>query len=71
MNHCIKNLLKKKKSNLHFLIFSDVPILHLIPVPFPKVWHTIDDNANAVDYPTVEKLNKILRIFVSEYLELD
>ena len=53
------------------MIFSDVPILHLIPVPFPKVWHTIDDNANAVDYPTVEKLNKILRIFVSEYLELD
>ena len=28
------------------------------------------DNGDAVDYPTVEKLNKILRVFVSEYLEL-
>jgi len=47
-----------------------VPILHIIPVPFPEEWHKIDDNGNAVDYPTVEKFNKILRIFVSEYLEL-
>jgi len=48
----------------------NVPILHLIPVPFPDVWHKIEDNGDAVDYPTVEKLNKILRVFVSEFLEL-
>jgi len=48
----------------------NVPILHLIPVPFPDVWHKMSDNGDAVDYPTVEKLNKILRVFVSEYLEL-
>ena len=30
----------------------------------------MSDNGDAVDYPTVEKLNKILRVFVSEYLEL-
>lgn len=48
----------------------NVPILHLIPVPFPDAWHKIDDNASVVDYPTVEKLNKVLRVFVSEYLEL-
>ena len=47
-----------------------MPILHVIPVPFPDEWHTAQDNANVVDYPTVEKLNKILRVFVSEYLEL-
>lgn len=47
-----------------------VPILHVIPVPFPDEWHTAQDNGNVVDYPTVEKLNKILRVFVSEYLEL-
>ena len=29
------------------------------------------DNANAIDLPTVEKLNVILRIFVADYLELD
>ena len=49
---------------------KDVPILHLIPVPFPQEWHTMADNGDAIDYPTVEKLNKILRVFVAEYLEI-
>ena len=48
-----------------------MPILHLIPVPFPDEWHTMADNANVVHYPTVEKLNIMLRIFVAEFLELD
>ena len=52
-------------------IFIGVPILHLIPVPFPDEWHTMADNANVVHYPTVEKLNIMLRIFVAEFLELD
>jgi len=47
-----------------------VDILHLIATPFPKVWHTLQDDASAVDLPTIEKLNKIFRIFVAEYLEL-
>ncbi len=47
-----------------------VPILHLIPIPFPEVWHTIKDDGSAVHIPTVEKLNKIFRVFVAEYLEL-
>ena len=48
-----------------------MPILHLIPVPFPDEWHTMADNANVVHYPTVAKLNIMLRIFVAEFLELD
>jgi len=55
--------------HIPFLI-RGVPILHLIPVPFPSVWHTADDNRNAVNIPTVENLNKILRVFVAEYLHL-
>lgn len=47
-----------------------VPILHVIAVPFPKEWHTIKDNANLVHMDTVEKLNKIFRLFVAEYLQL-
>ncbi|XP_069684989.1 glutaminyl-peptide cyclotransferase-like isoform X2 [Periplaneta americana] len=47
-----------------------VPILHLIPIPFPSVWHTEEDNRNAVSIATVENLNKILRLFVAEYLHL-
>jgi glutaminyl-peptide cyclotransferase len=48
----------------------DVPILHLIVVPFPAVWHTPADNADAVDYTSVANINKIMRVFVAEYLQL-
>ena len=47
-----------------------VPILHLICAPFPSVWHKESDNESALHYPTINNLNKILRIFVSEYLHL-
>lgn len=48
-----------------------VPILHLIPSPFPSEWHTDADNKAALDYLTVDDLNKILRVFVIEYLQMD
>lgn len=47
-----------------------VPILHLIPSPFPTVWHQITDDRKAIDMFTIENLNKILRVFVIEYLHL-
>ncbi|XP_062980365.1 glutaminyl-peptide cyclotransferase [Elgaria multicarinata webbii] len=47
-----------------------VPILHLIPSPFPRVWHTMEDNEENLDKPTTENLNKILQVFVLEYLNL-
>ncbi len=48
-----------------------MPILHLIVVPFPKVWHKSSDNLSAVDYGDVAYFNKILRVFVAEYLMPD
>ncbi|KAG7092802.1 hypothetical protein E1B28_009119 [Marasmius oreades] len=47
-----------------------VPILHLIAEPFPRVWHRIEDNADALDIPTMRRWNLILRVFMSEYLNL-
>ena len=49
---------------------ADVPILHLIVTPFPSVWHKASDNANAINYDDTEDINKILRVFVAEYLQL-
>ncbi|KAK6490174.1 glutaminyl-peptide cyclotransferase-like [Huso huso] len=46
-----------------------VRILHLIPTPFPAVWHTMDDNEENLDSSTIENLNKILQVFVLEYLK--
>ncbi|KAG7158237.1 Glutaminyl-peptide cyclotransferase-like [Homarus americanus] len=47
-----------------------VPVLHLIPTPFPTVWHNLSDNERSLHYPTIENLNKILYAFVADYLHL-
>lgn len=48
-----------------------VPILHLISEPFPHVWHTMKDDASALDIPTMRRWNLILRVFMTEYLHLN
>ncbi|KAK5886045.1 hypothetical protein CesoFtcFv8_017123 [Champsocephalus esox] len=45
-----------------------VRVLHLIPSPFPSVWHTFDDNEQNLDRSTIQNLNKIIQVFVLEYL---
>lgn len=47
-----------------------VSVLHLIPEPFPHVWHTIGDDASVLDLPTLRRWNIMLRVFMSEYLNL-
>ncbi|KAM5292312.1 glutaminyl-peptide cyclotransferase [Ctenodactylus gundi] len=47
-----------------------VPVLHLIPSPFPEVWHTMDDTEENLDESTIDNLSKILQVFVVEYLHL-
>ncbi|CCM00004.1 uncharacterized protein FIBRA_02029 [Fibroporia radiculosa] len=47
-----------------------VSVLHVISSPFPSVWHTLKDDATALDIPTMRRWNLILRIFMSEYLGL-
>ncbi|KAM8946271.1 glutaminyl-peptide cyclotransferase [Pelodytes ibericus] len=47
-----------------------VPVLHLIPSPFPDVWHTMQDNEDSLDYVTIDNINKILQVFVLEYLNI-
>ncbi|XP_017059846.1 glutaminyl-peptide cyclotransferase isoform X2 [Drosophila ficusphila] len=46
----------------------NVPVLHIIPVPFPSVWHTPEDNASVIDYATTDNLALIIRLFALEYL---
>ncbi|KAK2736234.1 hypothetical protein FQN57_000832 [Myotisia sp. PD_48] len=48
-----------------------VDILHLIPIPFPKVWHTIDDDAEHLDPATVEDWSTLLTAFLTEWMELE
>ncbi|XP_009278957.1 PREDICTED: glutaminyl-peptide cyclotransferase-like protein [Aptenodytes forsteri] len=47
-----------------------VPVLHLIPTPFPPVWHTLEDTEDNLHPPTMADLCKILVAFVAEFLQL-
>jgi glutaminyl-peptide cyclotransferase len=48
-----------------------VDVLHVIPTPFPKFWHTMDDDAEHLDGPTVRDWARIVTGFVAEWMELD
>ncbi|KAK8019956.1 peptidase family M28-domain-containing protein [Apiospora arundinis] len=47
-----------------------VPILHLIPSSFPPVWHTMDDDGEHLDMPTVRDWCKIVTAFTLEWLDM-
>ncbi|KAH7908762.1 hypothetical protein BJ138DRAFT_1136942 [Hygrophoropsis aurantiaca] len=51
-------------------LHKGVNILHVIPAPFPHVWHTLKDDASALDIPTMRRWNLILRVLMAEYLNL-
>ncbi|KAG0171916.1 hypothetical protein DFQ28_000781 [Apophysomyces sp. BC1034] len=48
-----------------------VNILHIIPYPFPSVWHNPLDTAECLDHAVVLNFAVLFRNFVAEYLELD
>ncbi|KAK8061566.1 Glutaminyl-peptide cyclotransferase-like protein [Apiospora phragmitis] len=47
-----------------------VPILHVIPTPFPPQWHTMDDDAAHLDPATVDDWAKIIAAFAAEWMEV-
>lgn len=47
-----------------------VPVLHLIPVPFPAQWHTLEDDAAHLDSGAILEWAKIMAAFVAGYMDL-
>jgi len=47
-----------------------VSVLHVIADPFPRVWHSLKDDATALDLPTMRRWSLLFRVFLSEYLHL-
>ncbi|KAF7554113.1 hypothetical protein G7046_g6911 [Stylonectria norvegica] len=45
-----------------------VDILHVIPSPFPGVWHKMEDDGEHLDLPTVRDWAKITTAFVVEWM---
>jgi hypothetical protein len=48
-----------------------VDILHMIPSPFPRVWHEITDDGEHLDMDTVEDWTLLVTAFVAEWMELE
>ena len=44
--------------------------LHVISDPFPDTWHTLEDDLDYLDREAIERVNKVVRVFVAEYLQL-
>lgn len=48
-----------------------VEVLHIIPTPFPAVWHTSQDDGEHLDIDTVEDWAKLTTAFAAEWLDLE
>jgi glutaminyl-peptide cyclotransferase len=48
-----------------------VEILHLIPIPFPDLWHRIEDDGEHLDTATTQDWAVILTAFVAEWFDLE
>ena len=47
---------------------KNVDVLPLLPRPFPDVWHKIGDDKSALDFDTIDDLNRVLQVFVVRYI---
>ena len=45
-------------------------VLHVISDPFPVTWHTLEDDWDHLDTEAIVRVNRIVRLFVAEYLNL-
>lgn len=48
-----------------------VEVLHIIPTPFPSVWHKMEDDGEHLDLPTVEDWARMVTAFVGEWMDLE
>lgn len=48
---------------------AGIPILHLIPLPFPSTWHTLEDDFEHLDELSIQKWAFMMSQFVLDYLQ--
>ena len=46
-------------------------VLHVISDPFPATWHTLEDDWEHLDKEATVRVNRVVRLFVAEYLNLN
>nr|XP_027204843.1 glutaminyl-peptide cyclotransferase-like [Dermatophagoides pteronyssinus] len=58
-----------RDDHLPFII-RNVPVLHLIPHPFPRIWHSMDDNLDNLNFNSISRFVTIMQIFLLNYFGL-
>ncbi|KAF2834330.1 hypothetical protein M501DRAFT_1020914 [Patellaria atrata CBS 101060] len=48
-----------------------VEVLHMIPIPFPSVWHELTDDGEHLDMDTVDDWAKLVTAFTAEWMDLE
>ena len=48
-----------------------VEVLHIIPTPFPRAWHELEDDGEHLDMDTVVDWTKLMTAFMAEWLDLE
>jgi len=48
-----------------------VEVLHVIPAPFPRVWHVMEDDGKHLDMPTVKDWARLTAAFLAGWLGLE
>lgn len=69
---------KTKEPAVQFKIASDhvpfmergVPFIHLLPSPLPRTAHTMEDDGEHLDLPTIRDWAKIVTGFALEWLDM-
>jgi glutaminyl-peptide cyclotransferase len=57
-------------NNISTLFFKDVPILHLIPSPFPQHWHQKGDNLENLNKNHIQDIRLIMKYFLMQILNV-
>lgn len=68
-----------KKEKLSMMIQDDhipflargVEVFHVIPSPFPRVWHVMEDDGGHLDMPTVKDWARLTAAFLAGWLGLE
>ena len=64
------NLKRLLNNLLFFFPLLGVPILHLIPLPFPPQWHTKNDNLRNLNQNRIQDLRQIMKAFLLQILNV-
>ncbi|KAM7535673.1 hypothetical protein Aperf_G00000094172 [Anoplocephala perfoliata] len=47
-----------------------VPVLHLIPAPFPPQWHRVTDTIDNIDWKAIHDIQLMVAAFLCQYLQV-